>query len=148
MAKVIVKDLSAGTSPVAAGTAVTTGVGGFGTYEAITFVASLIGATGGTLDVYIQHSPDNVTWYDYAHFPQLAAAAGAVYYSLSPALNNVITTIGAPTATAATATPAIAAGACAGGHWFEWLRVVYVAGVSTSAGAVTSIKVLCTRENA
>ncbi len=146
MAKTIERTLSAGTSPAAASTVAVAGVGGFGTYEAITFVATITGATGGTIDVYIQHSPDNVTWYDYAHFPQSAGSAAAVSYSLSPALNNIIVTVGAPTAAASTPTPAIAAGVCAGGHWFDFLRVVYVAGTSTSAGAAQVVKVLCTRQ--
>lgn len=133
----IERTLNAGTSPASASTAAVAGCGGFAEYEAITFIATLTGATNGVLDVYIQHSPDGVTWYDYVHFTQLSSGASAVTYSIAPALNNVIATIGSGTS------PALAAGVCAGGHWFDQLRVLYVAGASTSAGAVQVVKVLC-----
>ncbi len=149
MAKTIERSLNAGTSPAAASTVAVAACGGFGTYDTLTFVATITGATGGALDVYIQHSPDGVTWYDYVHFTQASAAAGAVTYACNPALTNSIVTIGAPTTPAATTpTPALAAGLCAGGAWFDQLRVVYVAGVSTSAGAAQVVKVLCTNSHA
>lgn len=131
------RNLGAGTSPAAPGTAATTAQGGFSDYEAITIVATITGATNGVLDVYVQHSPDGVTWYDYVHFAQLAAGASAVTYACNPALSNAIVTIGTGTS------PALAAGTCAGGHWFDQLRVLYVAGASTSAGAAQTVKVLC-----
>lgn len=131
--------LNAGTSPASASTAVVTGVSSFKNFDAITFIATIRGATGGTLDVYVQHSQDGTNWYDYIHFPQLTAAAAAVTYHYSPALNDVLTVIGSGT------TPALAAGTCAGGHPFEYLRVLYVAGASTSAGAAQSISVMAVR---
>ena len=131
------RSLNAGTSPVAAGTAAVAGVGGFSEYEAITIFATITGATGGALDVYVQHSPDGVTWYDFVHFAQASAAAPAVSYAVAPSLNNSIVAIGSGT------TPALTAGGCAGGHWFDQLRVLYVAGSGTSAGAAQVVKVLC-----
>lgn len=130
--------LPAPTSPTAAGTAANTAAGGFSVYKSVTFKATITGATGGTLDVYVQHSADNVVWDDYIHFPQAAAAAAAVSYSYDPALNDSIVTVGGGT------TPALAAGSVAGGHPMDYLRVLYVAGASTSAGAAQSVKVLCT----
>ncbi len=45
-----------------------------------------------------------------------------------------------------TTTMVLAAGNAAGGHWFDQLRVRYVGGASTSAGAAQVIKVLCVSE--
>lgn len=130
--------LPAGTSPGSAITVANSGVGGFSNYRAISFKAALLGATGGTLDVYVQHSADGTTYYDYVHFPQLAAAAAAVSYSYDPALNDSIVTVGSGT------TPVLAAGSVAGGHWMDYLRILFVAGASTSVGAAQVVKVLCT----
>ena len=130
--------LAAATSPSAAGTAANASAGGFSTYKSVTFKATLAGATGGTLDVYVQHSADGTTWYDYLHFPQLAASATAVSYSYDPALNDSIVTVGSGTS------PVLAAGSVAGGAPMDYLRVLYVAGASTSAGAAQSVKALCT----
>ncbi len=128
------------TSPAAASTVANTAAGGFSRFQSLTFIATLAGGTGGTLDVYVQHSADNVTFYDYVHFAQLAAGAASVTYSYAPALNDTISTIGKNT------TPVLAAGTAAGGHPFDFLRVLYVAGASTSAGAAQSVKVLGVRD--
>jgi hypothetical protein len=112
--------------------------GGFSKWRQLAFVATVTGATGGALDVYVQHSPDGVTWYDYIHFTQAAAAASAVTYFYSPTVDNdSIVAIGKNT------TPALAANTAVGGPWFDQLRVLYVAGASTSAGAAQVVNVLC-----
>ena len=49
-------------------------------FDNVEIEAELVGATGGTLDVYIQSSSDGIKWYDCVHFAQLAAAASAIIY--------------------------------------------------------------------
>jgi hypothetical protein len=71
-----------GTSPGSPSTAVVGSPALFGSFfedvEAIDVLAVIQGATGGTLDLYLQTSPDGgTTWIDYVHFTQLAAAAAA-----------------------------------------------------------------------
>ena len=106
--------------------------------EALRIVAELVGATGGTLDVYLQTSDDGgTTWYDWAHFPQLAAGASAIKYAFSvPSAGELgITTIGSGTS------PALAANTVVGGPWGDRIRALYVAGASTSAGAAVVINI-------
>jgi hypothetical protein len=118
--------------------------GGYSKYEDITFLATLTGATGGTLDVYVQHSADGVDWYDYVHFSQLAPAAAAATYSYPPALNDNIVAVGK--GTAGSAGPlTLPPGTVAGGRCHDQLRTVFVAGASTSAGAAQVVNVLATR---
>lgn len=127
------------TSPAAASTAAGDILLGLGRYDALQITAELVGATGGTLDVYLQTSPDGGTsWYDYIHFPQLAAAASAVKYMVNvpQAGATGITVVGKDT------TPALAANTVVGGSWGDRLRPLYVAGASTSAGAAVLIQVL------
>jgi hypothetical protein len=140
------------TSPAAAGTAassqaVTGSVGPPGVasgqlddYSAIFIDASLQGATGGTIDVYIQNSPDQgVTWFDYAHFAQLAAAAPTVTYVASVAVgaqNLSLATVGK------NLVPALAAGTVNGGAWGDRFRLVMVAGAGTSAGAPVAVRIV------
>lgn len=128
-----------GTSPSSATTAVV-GLSAIGTEmrnaSEIKIVAELVGATGGTLDVYLQWTPDGTTWYDYCHFPQLAGAAAAVKYSTGSNYPTPgITVIGKDS------TPALAANTCVGGSVGNGLRCVCVAGVGTSAGAAVTINI-------
>lgn len=115
--------------------------GGYYAASFVTVVATLQGITGGTLDVYIQDSPDGVTWYDLVHFPQLAAAAAKVTYAYNPTLSNAIITIGNPTVDPATPAPALAANSMRGGHPMSFLRAVAVAGAGASAGVAQTILV-------
>lgn len=131
----------AGTTPAAASTAVVgAAVTGLDDYDALQIVASLVGATGGTLDVYLQTNPsqDGATWVDYAHFAQLASGASALTVGLSVSLIGqqlTATTLGK------NLTPALSAGACLGGVWGRSMRAVAVAGAGTSAGAAISIAI-------
>jgi hypothetical protein len=127
------------TTPAAASTAAGDTVAGLGKYDAIQIVANLVGATGGTLDVYMQTSPDGgTTWYDYVHFPQLGAGAAAIRYmvNIPSAGATGITVIGTGSS------PALAANTVVGGSWGDRLRALYVAGASTSAGAAITISIL------
>jgi len=129
----------ADTSPAAASTVVGAVVGGgFADAKSLSVVAAIRGATGGTLDVYIQTSFDRgTTWLDWAHFPQLAGAAALttrVWHVTRDTAVGTLTTIGSD------ASPALAVNTILGGAWGDRFRVVYVAGVGTSLGAAQSIK--------
>lgn len=129
----------ADTSPAAASTAAGAVVGGgFSDAKALTVVATIRGGTGGVLDVYIQTSHDRgTTWLDWAHFPQLADGAAVttrVWHVTRDTAVGTLTAIGSGTS------PALAANTILGGAWGDRFRVLYVAGVGTSAGTAQSIK--------
>lgn len=125
------------TSPASATTAVGTTLPGFGDFDSFLCLATLQGATGGTLDVYLQISPDGgTTWIDFVHFAQLAASAAQVNKTFSVtrsvqqlALQSVGTGI----------SPALAANTVLGGNFGDRIRTLYVAGVGTSAGATQTV---------
>lgn len=98
-------------------------------------VAAIQGGTGGSLDLFLQTSPDNVTWTDYAHFAQLAA--GAVL-----GVKTFATTRQAQTATMTTVgqnlTPLLAASTVVGSV-ARYMRLLAIAGAGTTAGAVQTI---------
>lgn len=103
-------------------------------YEIAGVHSSLQGATGGTLDVVLQFSPDcGVTWVDWMRFAQLAAG--------DPITRSVVAPH-KPTAYSATTVPLAGPGAAMiPVHPGDRLRVVFVAGAGTSAGAMQTIKV-------
>ena len=140
------------TSPSAPGTAASSqpvagsnGPGGVATgqmddYVGLYFEAVLVGATGGTLNVYCQNSPDmGLTWYDYVSFSQLAAGAGqtrAVGSASMSAQNISLAAVGV------NLTPLLAAGTFLGGAWGDRFRLVMVAGSGTTAGALVSVRIV------
>jgi hypothetical protein len=130
-------DLS-GTSPAAAGTSPGVAVSGLARYLGLRVEAKVVGATGGTLDVYLQRKLGPDLWADWVHFPQLAAGASALLYSFT--IHNVSSAAGALTATTSggtdsTPTSTGGTGIIVNTHPGEYVRVVYVAGSGTSAGA-------------
>ena len=130
------------TSPAAAGTAVSAlSVSGLSLFPYLRVDADLIGATGGTLDIYLQRLIKPNAWADWLHFAQLAAGASAIRYSAIAchALSTTITTSNRGT----DAAPAVslAAATFVGGHPGDVVRAVYVAGGSTSAGAAITIDI-------
>lgn len=130
------------TSPAAASTVVgTKKSGSLESAESLTIVAALTGATGGTLDVYLQTSYDGgTTWYDFAHFAQVTAAAAVVYKTWHVA--RQVQSAAAPVTVGKDAVPALAASTILGGSWGDLIRAVYVAGVGTAAGAAQSIQII------
>jgi hypothetical protein len=108
-------------------------------YDAVDVVADLVGATGGTLDVYVQLSPDDGNnWYDVIHFPQVLAGAAAASYQ-APLSNATATTT--PIKVGRNLAPALAAGTVVNGAFSDRLRLVMVAGTGTSAGASVTVRV-------
>src|SRR3954462_8882353 len=135
-------DLS-GTSPAAASTVAGVQCSGLSRWRGVRVEAQLVGATGGTLDVYIQRKVAPNLWVDWAHFPQLTAGAAAVAYTF--AVDNTTPSSGTLTAITTRGTDAIPNPGLAAGldlvHPGDMIRVVYVAGASTSAGAVAKVYV-------
>lgn len=129
------------TTPATASTAIGGIARGLDAYDAFLIDADLVGATGGTLDVYLQRKVAPDTWRDWLHFTQLTAGNAAVRHSVStaPGISNTIVVVGI--GTDSTATPALAANTFIGGHPGEAVRAVYVAGASTSAGAAVTIRI-------
>lgn len=110
-------------------------------YDSLRVVATLQGGTGGTLDVYLQTSVDGSSWYDYAHFAQMADGAAQATRSFSVARSaqqTSITTVGVG------ASPALAANTVLGGDFGTQMRAVCVAGAGTSAGAAQTIAIVGT----
>ena len=109
-------------------------------YEALDIVAELVGASGGTLDIYVQTNPtdDNANWFDLVHFTQLTNGNAAVKYQAPISLyNNAIV----PVVVGKNLSPALAAGASINGAFGSRLRLVMVAGSGTSAGAAVKVTV-------
>lgn len=131
------------TSPASASTAAGSAVYGLDKFDSLMIVATLAGATGGTLDVYLQVSPDEgTTWVDYAHYPQLAAGAASstrVWCVTRKAQQTTLATVGTGSS------PALAANTIVGGEFGDRMRAVYVAGAGTSAGAAQTIRIFGTR---
>lgn len=112
--------------------------------ESVDVNADLVGATGGVLNLYLQTSTDaGVTWYDYAAFAQLAsgAAASTVRFGFTrgTALNTIVAVgknlVAAPA-------NALAAGTVVGGPFGDRMRLVAIAGASTTAGATITVRML------
>ena len=134
------------TTPATAVTAVGDTVGSLLPFDWFTVDAALVGATGGTLDVYLQRKIDTDLWADWLHFPQLSAGAAAVKYSAMSGSDKTIHVVG-NTNDAGTGAPALAVNTFLGGHPGQFVRAVYVAGASTSAGAAVVIRITGWRGN-
>lgn len=128
------------TSPATASTAVGGAAVKVNYFEHVRIVAVLEGATGGTLDVYLQSTWDNgATWWDIVHFPQLADGAAQTTRTITlsrASTNTTLTAIGSGTS------PALAAGAYLNGDFGEAIRAVAVAGSGTSEGKAQTIYIL------
>ncbi len=124
------------TSPASAITATGDVLQGLGLYSWFTIDAALVGATGGTLDVYLQRKV-GATWVDWYHFTQLTAGGAAVRYTIDTrsVKSDGATTVGSGT------TPAINQATLSCQHPGNEVRALYVAGVSTTLGAAVSITI-------
>jgi hypothetical protein len=129
------------TSPTSPSTAVVGTVFAGSTLNADKLVidATLIGGTGGTLDVYLQRKTGTNAWRDWVHFPQIAAATTKRYSFMITGEGTSIVEVGGGT----DAAPGVALAAntavnvMPGGD----VRVVFVAGGGTSAGGSNSITI-------
>lgn len=135
------------TSPAAPGTVVsTTPATQTGMFTSCSFVVTDQGATGGTLDIFIQtffKSQAGGFWVDVAHLPQVAAGAGAATFAF--VLTRWSSAAAAITASLNTAsgTPALAANTVVNGVLGYQLRLVLKAGAGTSLGASQIVLATC-----
>lgn len=108
--------------------------------------ALLQGGAGGVLDIYIQSALDadqagGGTWYDVAHYTQLAAAAAQVRWLLTVSRGyNRISAVPSA-ANPLSGTPTLAANTTIPDCLGNALRVVMIAGAGTTLGAAQTIKV-------
>lgn len=132
-------------SPAAASTAASSKtIKGLGSYDTLRIEGTIQGGTGGTLDVYVQCSYDmGTTWSDLVHFAQKADGASASTYgvTLSTAQGDALAAVGKGTS------PALAAGTARAGCWGDQLRLLFVAGDGTTAGAAQTVKVFAGRNS-
>lgn len=112
--------------------------------NSLDIAADLRGATGGTLDVYVQYSPNSSrSWYDLAHFPQQAAAAAVSSFRAPVSLyTNAVST----SQVGKNLLPALAAGTMVNGAFGDRVRLVMVAGSGTTAGVPVIVQVTSQRE--
>lgn len=127
-----------GNSPAGAAQAVVgKAVGGLADYPHLTVHAELVGAAGGTLDVYLQRKVNTNEWQDWIHFPQLAAGAAAVKYAAAVQhASTAPVVVGETNDAGTTGAPALAANTVAPGHPGDTVRVLAVAGAGAAAAAV------------
>jgi len=143
-------ELITGTSPATAVTAVVGSVlHGLSQYDWFTFDASVIGGTGGTVDVTLQRKIQNLSdgtavdlWVDWMHFPQVAAAT-TTKFSVQSGASTTIQTVGSQAASPGTTAATLAANTYVGGHPGNELRMLVTAGAGTSVGAAQKIYVTC-----
>lgn len=115
---------------------------GLDRYSHVDVYALLVGATNGTLDVYIQTSYDGTTYFDVAHFAQLASGAAAIIYQ---ATFPSVRVAAAPIVVGSNTTSALAAGAATGARLGRKTRIRTVSGVGTTAGAALSFHFIPTK---
>lgn len=141
------RQIIAETSPAAASTVLSTARAyKLEVCDSLTVIGQLQGATGGTLDIYLQTAHDaadvadtSATWFDYAHFAQLAGAAAAIKLTWHV---NRATAVSTVTTIGSASSPVLAASTILGGAWGNRMRLVYVAGAGTSAGAAQSVTII------
>jgi hypothetical protein len=113
----------------------------------INVVAELVGATGGTLDVFLQAGFPDGSWIDVVHFAQLASAAAAITYSTQ--LSNLPQPASAAPVAVGTGLHSGATGLAAGttvqGLNSSMFRLLMCSGVGTSAGAAVKVYVTAQR---
>lgn len=102
--------------------------------------AALAGGTGGTLDVYLQRKLATNEWVDWIHFPQLAAGATKKYtLAITDGGGALIAEVGG----GSDGTPGVALAANTAVNVMpgDDVRIVFVAGDGTSAGAAQKITI-------
>lgn len=113
-----------------------------GRYHAMQVIATLQGSDG-PLDVYIQTSSHRAAWTDYAHFPKALTAKGASPQTVTWTVSRGAES-GGFTVVGQDLKPMLAEGKVLGGEWGAHVRVVFVAGAGTTAGAEQKITVIGT----
>jgi hypothetical protein len=102
--------------------------------------ALLRGATGGTLDVYLQRKLGTDSWTDLCHFAQQAAAGAQKRYTCT-ITGDGATIVETGVGTDAAPGVALAVNTLVNVMPGDDVRIVFVAGAATSAGASQSITI-------
>jgi hypothetical protein len=112
----------------------------FGRAHRLLIDATIVGATGGVLDVYLQRKVASDVWRDWVHFTQATAGAAAAHYQF--VVTGELTAITAGNG-GTDSTPAVSLAANTALNILpgEELRWVFVAGASTSAGALQTVRI-------
>lgn len=120
------------------------GVAGLlGDYSSAAIIAELVGATGGTLSVVIQGSPDGgLNFYDLIRFPTITAGAATAFYS---APLSTKTQTAAPVVVGKNNAPALAASTVVNGGLTDRLRLMMTGGSGTTLGAQVVIRICAHR---
>lgn len=131
------------TSPAAASTVVSTSFAKGGMLwqaDKLIVDAALIGGTGGTLDIYLQRKLGTNRWVDWIHFPQLAAGATKKYSFAITGEGTTIVEVGGGT----DVSPGVALAANTAVNVLPTgdVRMIFVAGAGTSAGALQRIDII------
>jgi hypothetical protein len=105
-------------------------------------ITAVIGATtGGTLDLYVQTSPDDgAHWFDQIHFATTAVATPVVQVATLSAISQPASA--APVPIGSGTTPVLAANTVVQGTGFNRIRLLMVANSSTSAAATVTVYVV------
>jgi hypothetical protein len=130
------------TSPASATTAVEAQVfkgSMFARAEGLVIDAALAAPVSGALDVYLQRKLGTNEWVDWVHFPQLAAGTSKKYsFSITGNGASIVEVGGGTDAAPGVALAAnTAVDVTPGGD----VRIVFVAGTGTSAGASNKIRI-------
>jgi hypothetical protein len=112
-------------------------------YDGIDILLDVQGATGGTLNVYVQSKPgDGEDWYDIVSFPTIQAGAAEAYFraQITPHSGTSF-----PVQVGKNLSPALPPGTSLNGAFGSRLRLVMVAGAGTTAGAQVTCLVCAQR---
>ncbi len=139
----VTRQTQSDTSPAAASTVAGTPITGLDDFDSVVIFASIEGATGGVLDVFIQFF-DGTDWIDCVHFTQLTDGGAAVAYVI-PIDRRARPDDATPVVTGQGLVPLLAADAIVHGTLTDRLRFVFVAGVGTSAGVSQVMTVVGTK---
>lgn len=106
-------------------------------YDKLTIVATLTGVSVGTLDLYIEDSWDGgATWYNVAHFTQLAGGAAVATKRQVIPYPGTGAAVAIGKGTLASPTLTLAANTFIEGPWGPLLRIISVTGAGANAGPV------------
>jgi hypothetical protein len=107
-------------------------------WDALDVAADIVGATGGTLNIYVQVSPDGINWYDVIAFPQATNGASLKTYQAPLSLATNTATV---SQVGKNLNPSLTAGNVVNGAFTDRLRLVMVAGSGTTVGAPVIVRV-------
>jgi len=140
MAQHHVFTLTATCSSTASTTEVGATANGLLRFDWFTVDANIQGASGGTLDVYLQRQIEADLWADWLHFPQLTDGQAATQYCAQSGSDKTIHAVEQGTDGSA-GTPVLAANTFIGGHPGNAVRLVTKTGAGVGTGTSQTVKI-------